>query len=65
MIWALPSENGLQKLLEESAKAMGKRQRELVIPAKLKALVALRLFNANAAERLIENAVSKQKKKDG
>ena len=44
------------------ARSMAKRQRELVIPSKLKALVGLRLFNARAAESLIANAMGKQKK---
>jgi short-subunit dehydrogenase len=44
------------------AKAMAKRQRELIIPPKLKALLGLRLFNAAAAEALIEKAMTKQKK---
>ena len=43
------------------ARSMGKRQRELVIPPKLKALVGLRFFNARAAELLIANAVGRQK----
>ena len=42
-------------------KAMGKRQRELVIPPKLKALLGLRFLSPKAAESVIQGAVGKQK----
>lgn len=43
-------------------KAMDKRQRELIIPWKLKALLALNLFSPKRAEALIMGAVNKENK---